>query len=125
MHNYLARVVLHRLNTKGNDSSEDYQDFHALMKAIGFENFITGVDKKTYILPGGMYYLDGNAASAKAYTLESVYAAVYAVVTEVVKDETKYIRDANNPHSVFVTQTGNSQWEGLKSPVRIIRGTSK
>ena len=119
MPNYLARVVLHRLNSKGNDSSEDYKDFHAFMEKIGFEQIIEGQTDKTYHLPGGMYYFDSTRPinKGRTYTLDSAYQAVNAAVEEVVKDESQYIKDANNPHTVFVAETPRSRWIGLK-PVK-------
>lgn len=126
MPNYLARVVLHRLNSRGNDSYEDYNDFHAQMKAIGFEPFVNGVNQNTDstvrdALPGGLYYFDNDLFMnrEKSYTLDEATDAIYDAITEVVKDESKYIRDSNNPHSVFVTEVGKSMWIGLKpAPMR-------
>ena len=134
MPDYLARVVLHRLNTKGNDSAEDYSDLHTELEKHGFEPVISGkkpasTDSKThYALPGGMYYFDNDRPinKDKTYSLEQAMDLVDAAVAEVLKDESKYIQDANNPHSIFVMEAGQAGWTGLKpAPMRGIKVAAK
>jgi hypothetical protein len=117
---YTARVVLHRT-----DGSDDYTDLHVLLEQQGFKRIITADDDKQYKLPAGTYFFDATAPlnTYQGYTLEKAYQAVEMAVAEVMRDERRYIQDANTPPSIFVVQSDVAIWSGLKAVPRLQRRT--
>jgi hypothetical protein len=97
------------------------------MAKRGFQRSIVGHDylevRRRYSLPAGTYMFDGNLPlnSTRDYTLQEAFAAVEAAVEQVMKDEKRYIRDANNPPSIFVAATVDAMWSLKVAPMLLPR----
>ncbi|RZJ94737.1 MAG: hypothetical protein EOO60_02365 [Hymenobacter sp.] len=111
MPNYLARVVMHRI-----DDSDDYIELHAEMQSIGFNQYVSNRDPRfnpvTVKMPPGTYFFDDSIPrnKDKFALVDEAYDAVLKVVDKVVEDKTKYIHDANHPPSVLVIEVAAARW---------------
>ncbi|MCA8830506.1 hypothetical protein [Hymenobacter pini] len=110
MNSYIARVVLHRT-----DGSDDYADLHAEMLKIGFRRDIEDQEKVKYRLPSGTYHYDvaRPVSGVQHRSIDAVYNSVKAAIEKVMEDETLYIRQANRPPSILISQADETTWSGL------------
>ncbi|WP_025123842.1 MULTISPECIES: hypothetical protein [unclassified Serratia (in: enterobacteria)] len=90
MTSFTVRVELH------NADSEDYEDLHKKMKAIGFNRTIQSGDGIRYQLPDAEYDYSGNVS--RSAVLDKAYDAAKSV--------------KKNP-AVLVTESAGRTWRGL------------
>lgn len=111
MPDYLARIVLHRI-----DDSDDYTELHDEMEKIGFRKTAINYDPRfahnAIKMPPGTYLFDSKLPvnTHRCSTLDDAYDAVNKAVNNVTADETVYIRRANNPPTVLVAQIAGARW---------------